>query len=120
MNFNELLKKNREKAAKRLSKRIQDASRIAKSATTDRGRGIAYGLKAKVLEQAIIRFPTLFKPISFEYHRKLGIVILCRLADGKSAHLPITDFTISRSRIDLNHLPYRNTLKIWSKKNEHF
>ncbi len=109
MTFNEIVKKNRDVAAKRLSKKIRVASRIAKVATKASGRRSAYKLTAKLLQDALKRFPSFCRPISFEYDRG-GLVVSLVLFDRNLVHLPLAEFGTMRPAIDLNKLPYRETL----------
>ena len=51
--FREILEKTEKDAVLELLKRIRDASRIAKVATTKSGRRIAYGVKLRLLRSLI-------------------------------------------------------------------
>ncbi|MBV9217198.1 MAG: hypothetical protein JO053_13595 [Acidobacteria bacterium] len=97
-------------AARRLAEKISVSSRIAKAASSPKGREIAYALKSELLQKAVAAFPGFFGPVSFEYAGPIGICVRFKMPGG-SCHIPIANLTTARSAVDFNVLPYKRTIR---------
>lgn len=93
-----------------MAERIRTASLLAKVAFNRKSRDAAYKLKTDLLQQAILAFPTMFEPLSFEHVESIGILILFKVPGG-SIHVPLSSLTICRASVDLNELKYKCTTR---------
>lgn len=99
----------RKKVAQDLAARIRTANRVAKVAANNRSRSLAYRLKVELAEAGMRRFEEFFRILSWEYHFRLGTVLLMKIGDSTLIHVPISQMTMVAD-LDLRRLPKKITL----------
>lgn len=75
-------------AAVRLAGQIRLASWLGKHAANKRSRQMAYRLKHRLIEHALIRHPEHFRLVAVQWSSAFGVLLLLGLPTGHNVHCP--------------------------------